>query len=119
MEWALAGPHTTADLSVVQARAAMGDPKDPATGFVQFTVRYRTRQVFGAWSKAGRLLAGGAEPVEVEELWVLEHPFKKQDTNRWRLVGKLVPVPGTKAYTPAAPVITTDAPQVRQMPGKS
>lgn len=54
-------------------------------------------------------MAGGPDPVDVEELWVLEHPFKKQETNRWRLVGKLMPVPGTKEYTSSAPVITSES----------
>uniref|UniRef100_A0A1D2A4S9 Large ribosomal subunit protein mL45 n=1 Tax=Auxenochlorella protothecoides TaxID=3075 RepID=A0A1D2A4S9_AUXPR len=109
VEWALVNRPTAENLSVVQGRAAMGDPKDPNTGFVQFTIRFNTKQRFRAFSKSGAVVAGGPDPVDVEELWVVEHPFKKQETNRWRLVGKLMPVPGTKEYTSSAPVITSES----------
>ena len=79
-------------------------PQDKDTGFVQITLKFKTQQRFKAFGRDGRLIAGGPDPVEVEDLWVLERPFKQQETNRWRLVGKLYPVPGTHSYSCSAPV---------------
>jgi large subunit ribosomal protein L45 len=68
----------------LQGRVVQSSPGSNAVGFVQFTVRFRTRQTYAVYDKSGRLVAGTpGEVLNVEDIWVFERGLKLPNP-RWR-----------------------------------
>ena len=83
------------NVSVVQGRM-MATSQDLTNAFAQFTVRFESRQEFGAYDDNDRLVAGDSEEVganlKVVDHWVFERgigPVHKTNS-RWRLCARLI-----------------------------
>ena len=83
------------NVSVVQGRM-MATSQDLTNAFAQFTVRFESRQEFGAYDDNDRLVAGDSEEVganlKVVDHWVFERgigPIHKTNS-RWRLCARLI-----------------------------
>ena len=83
------------NVSVVQGRM-MATSQDLTNAFAQFTVRFESRQEFGAYDNNDRLVAGDSEEVganlKVVDHWVFERgigPIHKTNS-RWRLCARLI-----------------------------
>ena len=83
------------NVSVVQGRM-MATSQDLTNAFAQFTVRFESRQEFGAYDDNDRLVAGDSEEVganlKVVDHWVFERgigPAHKTNS-RWRLCARLI-----------------------------
>ncbi|PSC75974.1 39S ribosomal mitochondrial [Micractinium conductrix] len=94
VHWEITQEPTARELTVMQGRLIMIDPKDDTTGFSQLTVRVPSKQRFAAFNAVGKLVAGSLEQeIDVEDYWVFEHSMKPAATNRWRLAGRLSILP--------------------------
>ena len=83
------------NVSVVQGRM-MATSQDLTNAFAQFTVRFESRQEFGAYDDNDRLVAGDSEELganlKVVDHWVFERgigPVHKTNS-RWRLCARLI-----------------------------
>ena len=83
------------NVSVVQGRM-MATSQDLTNAFAQFTVRFESRQEFGAYDNNDRLVAGDSEEVganlKVVDHWVFERgigPIHKTNS-RWQLCARLI-----------------------------
>ena len=81
--------------TVLQGRMVAPNASDRSVAFVQFTVRFNSRQTYAAYDKRGRVVAGDPDQVlSVEDVWVFERGLKVPNA-RWRLAARLsVPNPG-------------------------
>jgi len=94
IRWSLS-ENGVENVSVVQGRM-VATSQDLANVFAQFTVRFESRQEFGAYDDNGKLVAGDPEDVganlKVVDHWVFERGLgPAQKTNsRWRLCARLI-----------------------------
>ena len=90
IEWKMVEDPALYDLEMLHARLVSADPKDDSNGFVQLTVKLPTKQVFAAYDKSGRKVAGDeTKEVQVVDHWVFEIPLSSKSQQRWRVAGRL------------------------------
>ncbi|KAH6559421.1 hypothetical protein KP509_1Z008900 [Ceratopteris richardii] len=86
VEWKLTSPVR---INTLQARIAAVDPKDLEKAFIQVTVMIKSKQSFGAYDRAGKLVAGDPEKqIDVEDIWVFE-TFLATSNKKFRLCGRI------------------------------
>ena len=95
LRWSL-GEKGVEKVSVMQCRL-VATSQDMNNAFAQFTVRFESRQEFGAYDEDDKLVAGDPEELganlHVVDYWVFERALRSGAQNssqqRWRLAGRL------------------------------